>query len=253
MALERFRYAVVKIFQMLGYEIRPIVSELMPVEYQKEDDLIWERVKNETMTSFYNFWFLLKSVDYLVENRIRGSFVECGVWRGGSAMAMSMRLVQHNSLLVDIYLFDTYSGMVTPSNFDIEAHSGKAASFLMQKAADDSLLLAHASVKTVEKNMDDTRYPKNKIHYIVGDVLETLATTDIQEIALLRLDTDWYESTLAELRNLLPRLVKGGICIIDDYGHWEGSRKAVDEFFKSSDFKPLMFHVDYTCRAFIRT
>jgi predicted O-methyltransferase YrrM len=100
--------------------------------------------------------------------------------------------------------------------------------------------------------MDDTSYPKNKVHYIEGDVLETLSTTEVQDIALLRLDTDWYESTLAELNHLVPRLVKGGICIIDDYGHWEGSRKAVDEFFKNSDFRPLMIHVDYTCRAFIR-
>lgn len=252
MVIDKFKSAVVRLISMLGYEIRPIVPEVRPVEYQKEDDLIWVRIKNETMTSFLNFWFLLKSVDYLVENKIQGSFVECGVWRGGSAMAMAMRLVQHNSQLVDIYLFDTYSGMVAPSNFDIKAHSGEAASDLMKKASVDSFILAHAPLKLVQSNMDYTNYPKNRIHYIEGDVLDTLTTAEIQDIALLRLDTDWYESTLEELRYLLPRLVKGGICIIDDYGHWEGSRKAVDEFFKNSDFKPLMFHVDYTCRAFIR-
>ena len=247
MIINKFKSAGVKLVSMLGYEIRSIVPEVRPVEYQTEDKLIWERIKNETMSSFLNFWFLLKSVDYLVENKIEGSFVECGVWRGGSAMAMAMRLVQHQSMQVDIYLFDTYSGMVAPAKIDIEAHSGQLASELMKKAAAD------APLKLVQSNMGYTNYPKEKIHYIEGDVVETLKSSEIQDIALLRLDTDWYESTLAELRHLLPRLVKGGICIIDDYGHWEGSRKAVDEFLKNSEFRPLMFHVDYTCRAFIRS
>ena len=252
MLIVKLKSSLAKLISFFGYEIRPIVPEVRPVEYKKEDELIWKRVKSETMTSFLNFWFLLKSIDYLVENKIQGSFVECGVWRGGSAMAMAMRLVQHNSLLVDIYLFDTYSGMVAPSNFDVEAHSGEAASVLMKKAAPDSFVTAYAPLDLVKSNMDHTSYPKNKVHYIEGDVLETLTNVNVQDISLLRLDTDWYESTLAELNHLVPRLVKGGICIIDDYGHWEGSRKAVDEFFRNSDFKPLMFHVDYTCRAFIR-
>jgi hypothetical protein len=253
MVFNNFKSAVLRLFSMLGYEIRSIVPEVKPIEYKEADDLIWERVKSETMTSFLNFWFLLKSVDYLIDNKIQGSFVECGVWRGGSAMAMAMRLVQHNSSHVDLYLFDTYSGMVAPSIKDIEAHSGLAASDLMKKATSGSFVLADASLKIVKANMESTNYLKDKIHYIEGDVIETLNTVEIHDIALLRLDTDWYESTRAELRQLLPRLVRGGICIIDDYGHWEGSRKAVDEFFKNSDFLPLMFHVDYTCRAFIRT
>ena len=189
---------------------------MRPVEYQKEDELIWERVKSETMTSILNFWFLLKSIDCLVENKIQGSFVACGVWRGGSAMAMAMRLVQHNSLLVDIYLFDTYSGMVAPSNFDVEAHSGEAASVLMKKDAPDSFVMADAPLDLVKSNMDHTSYPKNKVHYIEGDVLETLTNVNVQDISLIRLDTDWYESTLAELNHLVPRLVKGGICIINN-------------------------------------
>lgn len=252
MLAKRFKSVTVSLLSKLGYEIHPIVPEARPVEYKKEDDLIWERVKSETMTSFLNFWFLLKSVDYLIENNIHGAFIECGVWRGGSSMAMAMRLVEHNSLDIDVYLFDTYSGMVAPSSIDVEAHTGKSASDLLKKAGADALVIANAPLELVRANMEETNYPKNKIHYVEGDVLETLPTVELQDIALLRLDTDWYESTLAELNFLLPRLVKGGICIIDDYGHWEGSKKAVDEFFESSDFKPLMFHVDYTCRAFIR-
>ena len=105
----RVKAFIAQIISLLGYEIRPIKPEIKPVEYQEEDNLIWETIKSETMTSFLNFWFLLKSVDYLIENNIRGSLVECGVWRGGSSMAIALRLVQHKSLEEDIYLFDTFS------------------------------------------------------------------------------------------------------------------------------------------------
>jgi O-methyltransferase len=203
------------------------------------------------MVSFANFWYLLSSIDYLVENGISGSFVECGVWRGGSAMTMAMRLAQLKATNVDIYLFDTYAGMVEPSSFDVEAQSGELASDLLKYASNESYIRALAPLSLVKSNMERTKYLMGKIHFIEGDVLETLPIFETGDIALPRLDTDWYESTLAELKFLFPRLVKGGVCIIDDYGHWEGSRRAVDEFFETEQFKPLLFEVDYTCRAFI--
>ena len=248
----RVKAFIAQIISLLGYEIRPIKPEIKPVEYQEEDNLIWETIKSETMTSFLNFWFLLKSVDYLIENNIRGSLVECGVWRGGSSMAIALRLVQHKSLEEDIYLFDTFSGMVAPSSIDIDTQTGISASDLLSNAPANSWILAKATMSVVQENMNRTHYPKTKIHYIVGDVLKTLPTTNIESIALLRLDTDWYESTLTELKYLLPHLAKGGIFIIDDYGHWDGCRRAVQEYFSTSGFKPLLFHVDYTCRAFIK-
>ena len=249
---KRFRILMSKLVSKLGFEIRRSNSTPKPIEFNEQDNLIWEQVKSETMASFSNFWYLLSSIDYLVKNGIRGSFVECGVWRGGSAMTMAMRLAQLKETNVEIYLFDTYAGMVEPSSFDVEAQSGEFASDLLKYASDESYLRALAPLSLVKSNMEGTRYPKGKINYIEGDVLETLPVFETGEIALLRLDTDWYESTLAELRFLFPRLVKGGVCIIDDYGHWEGSRKAVDEFFETQQFKPLLFQVDYTCRAFIK-
>lgn len=248
----RVKAFIAQIISLRGYEIQSIKSEVRPIEYEEEDNLIWETIKSETMASFSNFWFLLKSIDYLVENNIRGSVVECGVWRGGSSMAVALRLVQKGSLERDIYLFDTFNGMVLPSSQDIDTQTGLSASDLLNNAPANSWILAKAALSVVQENIYRTHYPETKIHYIVGDVLETLPTTNIESIALLRLDTDWYESTLAELKYLLPRLVKGGICIIDDYGHWDGCKKAVQEYFSTSDFKPLLFHVDYTCRAFIR-
>ena len=70
------------------------------------------------------------------------------------------------------------------------------------------------------------------------------------EIALLRLDTDWYKSTQHELIHLYPLLVGSGVLIIDDYGHWQGAKKAVDEYF--SDKKILLNRIDYTGRISIK-
>ena len=78
-------------------------------------------------------------------------------------------------------------------------------------------------------------YPENKIHYIVGDVLESLKDNKNipEKIAILRLDTDWYESSKFELEKLYDSVVVGGLIIFDDYYHWDGQRKATDDFFKS--------------------
>jgi len=72
------------------------------------------------------------------------------------------------------------------------------------------------------------------------------------KIALLRLDTDWYESTAHELKHLYPLLVPGGVIIIDDYGHWEGARKAVDEYITAEKLPLLLNRIDYTGRIGIK-
>ena len=83
-----------------------------------------------------------------------------------------------------------------------------------------------------------------------GDVLSTLAVPDNLplKIAVLRLDTDWYESTRMELETLYPRLSVDGVIMIDDYGHWTGARRAVDEYFARGQ-RPLLQYTDATGRA----
>ena len=83
-----------------------------------------------------------------------------------------------------------------------------------------------------------TGYPPERIHFVRGPVEETLPAGAPDEIALLRLDTDWYESTRHELEHLYPRLAAGGVLLVDDYGHWEGARKAVDEYFADHGDRP---------------
>jgi hypothetical protein len=86
----------------------------------------------------------------------------------------------------------------------------------------------------------------------VGKVEDTIPADIPEKIALLRLDTDWYESTKHELIHLFPRLQKGGVLIIDDYGFWKGARKAVDEYFAENNIQILLNRIDDTGRMAIK-
>lgn len=104
--------------------------------------------------------------------------------------------------------------------------------------------LLRALATMFRNNMRSTGHADDHLRFVVGPVEETLRTEKIpQRIALLRLDTDWYESTRVELEVLLPRLSPGGVLIIDDYNHWAGSRRAVDEHFTAHAQRPIMFPV----------
>src|SRR5690606_24776929 len=101
-------------------------------------------------------------------------------------------------------------------------------------------------------NMVSTGYPMERCHFVEGKVEDTIPATVPDRISLLRLDTDWYESTRHELEHLWPLLQPGGVLIIDDYGHFEGARKAVDEYFLDRSDAPLLNRIDYTGRIAIK-
>jgi len=101
--------------------------------------------------------------------------------------------------------------------------------------------------------MRSIAYPQSLVHFVKGRVEDTLPAQAPQRIALLRLDTDWYESTIHELRSLWDRLSIGGILIVDDYGHWAGARRAVDEFIAGLPGPPLLSRIDYSGRLAVKT
>jgi len=186
-----------------------------------------------TMTSVQRQYFLHRAVQHVVENQIKGDFVECGVWRGGSMMLTALTLARLGVNDRHLILFDTFRGMTAPSDYDIELQSGRSAeSVLTLSPRDESNhYWAIAPLDIVKKNMGTTEYPSDCIEYVVGDICLTLPPKKMSPIALLRLDTDWYESTRCELEYLFDRLQPGGVLIIDDYGFWQGARRACDEFF----------------------
>lgn len=210
--------------------------------------------KDYSLTSVSAMFALYKAVDHLVRNDIAGNFAECGVWRGGSAMAMALTLKSLGARPRDIFLFDTFAGMTPAGPEDSNVKTGESAAELLRAAGGsrDSAIVAYAGLEEVRANMGKTSYPPEHIHYIRGDVADTLAATDTGPLALLRLDTDWYASTKCELEVLYPRLVSGGVLIIDDYGSWSGARKAVDEFIESRRLRLLLVRADAGMRIAVK-
>lgn len=225
----------------------------LPVEATPEDAALISSLAPFTMTSAARLWSLIGAVRYVTDAGLNGDFVECGVWRGGSVMAMAQELTRLSVTDREIWLYDTYAGMTAPTDFDVEAGTGVTATQMLEttEIGDGNNVWCVAGRADVEANVRSTGYPFSNFHFIEGDVAQTLQTSIPDSIALLRLDTDWYESTKVGLEVLYPRLVPGGVCILDDYGHWEGARTAVDEYF--ADHRPYMHQIDYSGRVFIKT
>lgn len=214
---------------------------------------IIEQCKDYTMTSPERLLSVIESVRYIVKNNIPGDLVECGVWKGGSSMAAALTLHSLDTFDRKIYLYDTYQGMTEPTDRDKD-NSGKSASQLLKESDyNTSIIWAVSRFDEVTKNMKQTYYPMNNIVFVKGPVEKTIPDTIPKAIALLRLDTDWYESTLHELTHLYPLVSPKGVTIIDDYGHWQGSQLATDTYFEGTGFTPFLHRIDYTGRLIVKT
>jgi hypothetical protein len=224
-----------------------------PPDFDQESVATIRAVGGFTMTSKERLFALIQAVRYVVAARIPGAFVECGVWRGGSMMAAARTLMQLSDLDRQLFLFDTFEGMSKPTQHDRD-HSGRSASgrFNRSRTSDDTAAWCDASLADVQRNIHSVGYPGDRVRLVKGKVEDTLPGAAPEQIALLRLDTDWYESTRHELEHLYPRLTPGGVLIIDDYGHWEGCRKATDEYFARRGEAVLLARIDYTGRMAIK-
>lgn len=206
---------------------------------------LYRQVSTFTMTSPERLHALYEATKFTIDKRLDGAFVECGVWKGGSSMMIALTLKKLNILDRDIYLYDTFEGMSEPSEADKDLQ-GNAAKQLLETSSKDAGVWAYSTLNEVKENMDRTGYPMERIHFVKGKVEDTIPGIIPEQIALLRLDTDWYESTRHELVHLYPRLAETGALIIDDFGHWQGAKKAVLEYFE--DQPVLMNRIDYTGR-----
>ena len=210
-------------------------------------------VRPFTMTSDLRIAALCDAVRHVVRNGIAGDVVECGVWRGGSMMAAARTLLQLGETQRHLWLFDTFDGMPEPGDADVSIH-GEFAGALMRSSskADPASIWCYASLSDVEAAMRSVGYDAARIHYVQGRVEDTLPREAPDRIAVLRLDTDWYESTRHELEHLYPRLCVGGVLIIDDYGHWQGVRRAVDEYVERTGAALYLQRIDYTGRSAVK-
>ena len=247
------RFKLDQFLTRYGY-LRCLNNWNTPFDIPEEDKLAIFAVEEFTMTSLERRFHLLQSVRHIVKHRLPGAMVECGVWRGGSMMLVAKTLMECGDTSRDLYLYDTFEGMSEPTEADRDFAAESAASRLDSEAGvkADSGVWAISGLDEVKRNMATTGYPPKRIHYIQGKVEDTIPGTVPDQIALLRLDTDWYESTAHELTHLYPRLVSSGVLIIDDYGYWQGARKAVDEFLAKSTDKLLLHRIDNNGRGMVK-
>jgi O-methyltransferase len=236
-----------------GRRQAPEGGSLTLADASPETQAVIERVRPFTMTSPERIAALCNAVEYVVRCGIGGDFVECGVWRGGSSMAAALTLLRLGNPGVHLHLFDTFEGMSPPRPLDKAIPTGESAAALLARSdRQTGPVWAYAPIDDVESNLAGTGYPAYRIHFVAGRVEDTLPHHAPDRIALLRLDTDWYESTRHELIHLFPRLAVGGVLIIDDYGHWAGARQAVDEYLAEHKIRMLLNRIDYTGRIGVK-
>jgi O-methyltransferase len=250
------RRALGRARRRIAGEPPPAPADLDLEVLSPDDRWIVERALQYTMTGVPRLHALVDAVRYCVRRRIPGALAECGVWRGGSVLAMILTLQDMGIDDRDIYLYDTFEGMTEPTEHDVSAFDRPAVELWEETHGrpwpgffDPETF----NEESVRENLRPAGYPDARLHFVSGPVEETLPSRAPERLALLRLDTDWYESTRHELEHLYPRISQGGVLIVDDYGHWEGCRRAVDEYFDAPEIESvLLSRIDYSGRLAIK-
>jgi O-methyltransferase len=234
----------------LGY----MLGTPVPSDYDERLARRIKAVRRDTLTTAPRIAALCDSVEYLVRSGVEGALVECGVWRGGSMMAAALTLLDLDAADRDLYLFDTFTGMPEPGAEDVaSAYDGYSPQKRWRRQMRLGREWAGVPVEEVRARLEGTGYPTERIHLVPGMVEDTVPDQAPERIALLRLDTDWYASTRHQLEHLYPRLSVGGVLIVDDYGHYAGARRAVEDYFAERGGRPLLARVDYTGRIAVKT
>ena len=244
--------------RLMGYQLAPLRVEpsptpAYPVDFTAADQRLVEEVKAYTMTSPERIFSLIRAVEYVQRHAIEGAIVECGVWKGGSMLAVAKTLKALGDESRELYLFDTFEGMTAPTEHDRSFDDDQAARQLANSNRQDpASVWCYADLESVRRTLSLSAYDSQRMHFVPGPVEQTIPEHAPDKIALLRLDTDWYESTRHEFEHLFPRLSTGGVLIIDDYGHWKGSRQATDEYLEKHGVRMLLNRIDYTGRIGVK-
>tara|TARA_B100000242_G_scaffold9496_1_gene6232 strand:+ start:1040 stop:1888 length:849 start_codon:yes stop_codon:yes gene_type:complete len=281
--MKYFKTLIYKILKFFGYSLLKIEKEDQKLFFEYFPKNVVHNIKNKdtfykvfaeldeddlkiidivfknnlTMVSFERVIDTILAVKYVVERGLDGDFVECGPYRGGNSIAAKLKLENSNSNK-QLFLYDTFTGMSVPNpNIDKSLLQNlNSLDIHTENQEEDFNKWCYSSIEEVKNNFDKFGNGYENVKFIKGMVEETLINEDNlpDSIAVLRLDTDWYESTLLELEVLYPRLVKGGVLLIDDYGYWEGSRTAVEEYFSRPDTsdKPYLARSDFDGRIGIK-
>jgi hypothetical protein len=200
---------------------------------------LYRQVRTETMCSVARLRGLYRALRYVVKQGIAGDVVECGCARGGSAALMALTLRQLGSQR-KLWLFDTFEGLPAPSTEDPDF-----------EIADLFTGTCVGTLGEVRKLFDRLNIAED-VRFVKGLFQETLPSTPVSRIAVLHIDGDWYESVKVCLDSLYDKVVPGGVIQLDDYGYWQGARKAVEEFLEVRGIQSRLQRLDYSGRFLIK-
>lgn len=239
-----FGYGLVKVSKERAYPVELSEQDISVLNYVQQNRL--------TMASSERLVSTLMACKYVQKSGIDGDFVECGVWRGGNSI-VAADVFRRSGCLKKIWMFDTFTGMTAPTALDVSRSGELAMDKFRNGLRETHNEWCYASLDDVRKQFMAASLLDDNVNFVAGDVSVTLRDINSlpEKISVLRLDTDWYESTKLELEVLYPRLVPGGVLIVDDYGHWGGARRAVDEYFKDCA-SPFFQVIDYAGRAGVK-
>ena len=251
----QFGYDIVK---RADQKVPPDLAKLaeLPPDFDDEMRATWAAVHPYTLTSPERVLSLCEAVRYVIRAGIPGDFVECGVWRGGSVLAMARTLLTLGVSDRHLYLFDTFTSMPRPGTQDVDIHGVSAARYheIYANSTTVDPAYEYLPLDQVRAILETSGYPPDHFHCIEGLVEDTIPSAAPEKVALVRLDTDYYESTRHELQHLYPRVPTGGVPIVDDYGHWAGSRQATDEYvaqLADQGIHLLLHRIDYSARMVV--
>lgn len=246
--------------KMAGFEVHRLGhgTDTVPVEFTERDEAILEYVRERelTMSGPLRLIATINACRHAVQSEIPGDFVECGVWRGGNSLAAKMTFEAYGSDK-QVYLFDTFAGMTAPTEHDTSIYEQVASDAQFGAAQRDGHNeWCFASLDDVRRNFRDAKVDMGGVHFVPGDVMKTLIVpANVPErISVLRLDTDFYDSTKVEMEVLYPRLESRGSLLLDDFGYWDGTRKAVVEYLADLPpaQRPLLNYTDTAGRMGIK-
>lgn len=217
------------------------VSGVSRGEDSSEFAVLLESVRPFTLLSTERLFSLYLRAKSICRRDLPGNFVECGTYKGGAAALLASVVKRHSLRLRRVYAFDTFQGMPEPA--EVDRHNGTPAN---ETAFGAGTLKAPIDeyLAVICERLEVTAI----VEAVPGLFAQTLSARkeEIGEIALLHADADWYASTMEIFSNLYDAVVPGGVVQIDDFGHWEGCRKAVRDFERMSGEVFDLRKIDYT-------
>lgn len=231
--------------QHVGRALKAMAYSLLGLRFFRNrrelTDFVWvvRQVRENTMVVPSSLAALYRLVREIDRRGIEGDLVECGTWNGGSGAVIAHAARLNGGKARHLWLFDSFRGLPPTTEEDgriAQAHVGTLV----------------ADPGRVREVLGRVGTPDQQVHIVPGWFRETLPSASIERIALIHIDADWYDSVKLCLEHFYDRISPNGVVVLNDYGAWQGAKRAVDEFIVQHQLKVRLKWVDPGTRYFVK-